>query len=73
MKISIDFCEVNSPTAKQVDLVQDMCKKLDLKKPEYTFEAYSKFITEWMEDYEWACNESYSDFAECWEGGWNHE
>lgn len=52
MKIQIDFKEVSNPTAKQIDFVQEICRVLRITKPkEYTFEAYSEFISEHVDDY----------------------
>jgi hypothetical protein len=55
---SIDFSEVNAPTGKQIDLVQSICRTLHYSPPEeYTFEAYSEFISEYRDDYYQELNE----------------
>jgi hypothetical protein len=49
---SIDFGEVDSPSAKQVDFVQEICRVLHMDEPrEYTKQAYSNFISENIEDF----------------------
>ena len=56
-KIRLDFGEVDSPTAKQIDFVQDICRTLGIDKPEeYTKEAYSEFIDKYVEDYYYELN-----------------
>lgn len=57
-KIRLDFREVDSPTAKQVDFVQDICRTLGIDKPEeYTQEAYSEFIDKYVDDYYYELNQ----------------
>lgn len=51
MNIKLDFSEVSAPTAKQIDLVQEICRVLRLGKPEYTFESYSDFISTYIDDF----------------------
>lgn len=53
MNINLDFSEVSAPTAKQIDLVQEICRVLDLKRPEYTFESYSDFISTYIDDFKY--------------------
>ena len=59
-KIDLDFSEVNAPTAKQIDFVQEIYNALSrvsrMEMPEYTFEAYREFITLWKDDYYEVCN-----------------
>lgn len=50
MKIKIDFSNMDEPTAKQIDLVQYICRTLRIPKPEYTFEEYSKFIDRYLKE-----------------------
>ena len=54
-QINVNFSEVGAPTGKQIDFVQEMCRELKksmpIEMPEYTFEAYSEFISEWRDIY----------------------
>ena len=62
-KIRLDFGEVDSPTAKQIDFVQDICRTLGIDKPEeYTKEAYSEFIDEYVEDYYYELNQQREEY-----------
>jgi hypothetical protein len=62
-KISLDFSEVDAPTGKQVDFVQDICRELDIDKPEeYTKEAYSEFIDLYAEEYYYEINRQRSGY-----------
>jgi hypothetical protein len=62
-KIRLDFGEVDSPTAKQIDFVQDICRTLGIDKPEeYTKEAYSEFIDEHVEDYYYELNQQRKEY-----------
>ena len=50
--IDVNFTEVDSPSAKQVDLVQEICNTLNIPKPvEYTRDAYSDFISKNIEEF----------------------
>ena len=50
--IDVNFTEVDSPSAKQVDLVQEICEVLHMREPkEYTRKAYSDFISDNLEDF----------------------
>ena len=50
--IDVNFTEVDSPSAKQVDLVQEICEVLHMGEPkEYTRKAYSDFISDNLEDF----------------------
>jgi len=50
--IDVNFTEVDSPTAKQVDFVQEICRVLHIDKPkEYTRNAYSDFISNNVEEF----------------------
>lgn len=64
--INPDFTEVSAPTAKQIDFVQEMYHSLSkvcpIEMPEYTFEAYSNFISEFIQDYYDLCDISEDDF-----------
>lgn len=52
MEFKLDFTEVDAPTAKQIDMVQNICIALRIAKPsEYTFHTYSEFIDEYMDEY----------------------
>ena len=57
-KLNLDFSEVNAPTAKQIDFVQDICRTLYISKPEeYTKESYSEFIDDHIDDYYYILNQ----------------
>lgn len=57
-QIKIDFSEVNAPTAKQIDFVQEICYVLGIAKPEeYTRDSYSDFISEHIDDYSYESNQ----------------
>lgn len=64
---SVNFNEVDSPSAKQVDFVQEICRVLHIDEPkEYTKQAYSDFISDNIEDFkdvQWA-NNDLEDFYE---------
>ena len=50
--ISVDFTEVDAPSAKQIDFVQEICNTLNIPKPvEYTRDSYSDFISKNIEEF----------------------
>jgi len=73
-KLNLDFSEVNAPTAKQIDFVQEIYNVLSkvshIEMPEYTFEAYGEFISLWKDDYYETCNYLASDY---YDGEYNGE
>lgn len=60
MEFKLDFTEVSSPTAKQIDLVQVMCTVLHIDKPKtYDFDSYSDFISDNIDEYQCECYEQF--------------
>lgn len=55
-KISIDLSNVDEPSGKMIDYVQDICRVLNIDEPEYTFKAYSDFIEEYKDEYWYEVN-----------------
>lgn len=52
MEFNIDFTEVDAPSGKQIDIVQDICSTLDISPPQqYTRGAYSDFISDNIEEF----------------------
>jgi hypothetical protein len=51
MELNINFSEVDAPSAKQIDLVQEICLTLHLNPPEYDRKEYSLFIDLYLDEY----------------------